>query len=166
MPKNSVKHGTNADVFGSVDGQHVRAESNTVGQPWKSDCCEERKRKRNESITNQKNQQKKLSTKKQNKTDALIFKVSHTEKIRNETIKNHVQNVTHSLYIRSHMHTFFVSSKIQYQFFSSSSNSNMKKTLKFAHFERDSFVRMNYKHFMIYSDDWALSVSQWICVYL
>lgn len=39
MPKNSVKHGTNADVFGGVDGQHVCTESNTAGHPWKSGCC-------------------------------------------------------------------------------------------------------------------------------
>lgn len=48
MPKNSVKHGTNADVFGGVDGQHVFTESNTAGQPLKSDCCgRERKREKN-----------------------------------------------------------------------------------------------------------------------
>lgn len=33
MPNNSVKHGTNDDVFGEVDGQHVRTESNMAGQP-------------------------------------------------------------------------------------------------------------------------------------
>lgn len=38
MPNNSVKHGTNADVFGEVDGQHVRTESNMAGQPLNSGC--------------------------------------------------------------------------------------------------------------------------------
>lgn len=31
MPKSSCRHGTNADVFGGVDGQHVK--SNTAEQP-------------------------------------------------------------------------------------------------------------------------------------
>lgn len=58
MPKNSVKHCTNADVFGGVDGQHVRAESNTAGQPWKSDCCAKRKRENEIIILNIKQEKK------------------------------------------------------------------------------------------------------------
>lgn len=46
MPKNSVKHGTNADLFGDVDGQHVCTESNTAGQPLKSGCCGRHREKR------------------------------------------------------------------------------------------------------------------------
>ena len=114
MPKNSVKHGTNADVFGDVDGQHVRTESNIAGQPWKSFCCRERKKER-----------------KKNKNKCLNFMVSTsgtqlTKILQWNNKKKKFQNETHlhDICIRSSISLFcFIESKYQ------------EKKLEFAHFE-------------------------------